>query len=78
MADTEFQRMVERLSDKEVFLVTDESEVNGKKFFSVLIGDVSQPEETYLVHCRPVQTVDKQSYYPSHRRRCESPECEPK
>ena len=60
MADTELQRMVERLSDKEVFLVADESEVNGNKFFSVPVGDVSQPEKIYLVHGRPVQTMDKQ------------------
>ena len=43
--------MAKRLSDKEVFLVADELEVNGKKFFT---------DKTYLAHCRPVQTMDKQ------------------
>lgn len=60
MADKELQVTADKLSNSEVFLVADESDVNGVKYFVVLAGDVLFPEKTFLVHCRPVEAVESQ------------------
>lgn len=43
-----------KLAGKNIFIVTDESDVNGQKYVNSLIGLVSEPEKTYLVDCQPI------------------------
>ena len=40
------------LSDKVIFMVIDEADISGSKYVKTLVGDVEQPETTYLLHCK--------------------------
>ena len=40
------------LSDKIVFMVIDEADISDSKYVNTLVGDVEQPETTYLLHCK--------------------------
>ena len=39
------------LADKVIFMVIDEADISGSKYVNTLVGDVEQPETTYLLHC---------------------------
>lgn len=60
LAKEEIQRLKERLCDKTVFLIVDESEVNGRKYLNILIGDTNVPETTYILDCSAVEVVNQQ------------------
>ena len=33
-------------------MVIDEADVSGRKYKNTLVGDLDQPEATYLLHCK--------------------------
>ena len=33
-------------------MVIDEADISGSKYVNTLVGDVEQPETTYLLHCK--------------------------
>ena len=33
-------------------MVIDEADISGSKYVNILVGDVEQPETTYLLHCK--------------------------
>lgn len=41
-----------------MFLVVDESEVNGQKYLNILVGDTAVPEKTYLVDCIAIESIN--------------------
>lgn len=59
LAADEVLRLKELLHMKTVFLVVDESEVSGQKYFNVLVGDTAVPEKTYVVDCSAVESVNQ-------------------
>ncbi len=52
-------RVKELLHMKTVFLVVDESEVSGRKYLNVLVGDTAVPEKVYVVDCSVVESVNQ-------------------
>ena len=58
MASEGVKLLKKRLYSKHVFLVIDESEVGGSKYFNILIGDIAVPEKTYILDCSVVKTVN--------------------
>ena len=57
----ERQKLVEYVAGKQVFLVVDESEVAGSKYFNILVGVLDVPDKSYLFDCIPVDTVNHQA-----------------
>ena len=47
-------------SDKVIFMVIDEADISGSKYVNILIGDVEQPETTYLLHCKILDALPNQ------------------
>ena len=43
-----------------MFLVVDESEINGSKYLNILIGDTAMPETIYVLDYSIVETVLRQ------------------
>ena len=52
MEKCEVNRICNILSDKVIFMVIDEADISGSKYVNTLVGDVEQPEITYLLHCK--------------------------
>ena len=48
----EVNQMCNIFSDKIIFMVIVEADVSGSKYINTLVGDVEQPETTYLFHCK--------------------------
>jgi hypothetical protein len=61
-ANAEVLRIKQEIHEKKVFLVTDESDINGKKYFNTLIGTLDNPEKTYIVDCRVCEVSVDQHY----------------
>jgi hypothetical protein len=55
LATLEMERIREILTG-EIFLVVDESEIEGTNFVNVLAGKLDKPEETYLVSCKSIDS----------------------
>lgn len=49
LAEIKFKNICQILENKEIFLISDESEINNKKYFNVLVGDILDPSSVYLV-----------------------------
>ncbi len=60
LASKEMQRIKACLHGKTIFLVIDESEIEQKKYFNILVGDTAAPETTYVADCSIVETVNQQ------------------
>ncbi|OAF63972.1 hypothetical protein A3Q56_08324, partial [Intoshia linei] len=43
-----------KLEHKQVFLVTDESDIAGEKYINILMGTLNEPHTTYLVGLRHI------------------------
>ena len=43
-----------------MFVVIDETEINGQKFINCLVGDIAVPAVTILTECCPLQNSVKQ------------------
>ena len=41
-------------------MVIDEVDISGSKYLNILIGDVEQPETTYLLHCKILDALPNQ------------------
>ena len=52
MGKCEINQIRNILSDKVIFMVTDEADISKSKYVNTLVGDVEQPETTYLLHCK--------------------------
>ena len=52
MGKCEVNRICNILSDKVIFMVIDKTDISGSKYVNTLVGDVEQPEKTYLLHCK--------------------------
>lgn len=52
LATSEADRLKTLLTGKDLFMVIDESDVSGRKFVNVLVGDIEQPSKVYLVSCK--------------------------
>lgn len=59
LASAETVRVKDSLIDKKIFMVIDESEVDGTKYLNVLVGDVGIPERTYMLDCSEIAIVDQ-------------------
>ena len=52
MGKCEVNQICNILPDKVIFMVIDEADISGSKYVNTLVGDVEQPETTYLLHCK--------------------------
>ena len=52
MGKCEVNRICNILSDKVIFMVINEADISGSKYVNTLVGDIEQPEITYLLHCK--------------------------
>lgn len=52
LVSTEVTRIKNLIQGENIFLVIDESELCGKKYFNTLIGLLKEPNKTYLIDCR--------------------------
>ena len=50
------------LHGQQIFLVVDESDIGGKRFFNTLVGTIDNPEKTYLLDCRICNTNANHQY----------------
>ena len=60
MGKCEVNRICNILSDKVIFMVIDETDVSGCKYINTLVGDIEQPETTYLLHCKTLDASPNQ------------------
>ena len=60
LAEKEVQLLKERLNGKHIFLIVDESEIDGIKYLNILIGETAVPEKTYILNCSVVERVNQQ------------------
>jgi hypothetical protein len=51
----EKQRMIDYVYGKQIFLIVDESDIEGNKFFNILVGITDVPHQTYLWDCITIQ-----------------------
>ena len=51
LAEEETLRLKDYLKDQEMFMVVDESDINGKEFLNILVGDLTAPEKMLLFNC---------------------------
>ena len=54
LAVKEVERLKELFSAEALFLVVDEAEASGQKYVNILAGLMEEPENTYLVNCKPL------------------------
>lgn len=54
LAEKEKSRIIETVTTKNIFMVVDESEINGVKYLNILVGTLEKPESTFLFDCRPI------------------------
>ena len=52
MGKCEINQICNILSNKVIFMVTDEADISGSKYVNTLVGDMEQLETTYLLHCK--------------------------
>jgi len=52
IADIEMLKVRNLITGQMIFIVIDETDIYGKKYFNTLIGTVSNPDKTYLLDCR--------------------------
>ena len=50
MGKCEVNRICNILSNV-IFMVIDEADISGSKYVNTLVGDIEQPETTYLLYC---------------------------
>ena len=60
LADKNFDSIKLKLLD-EVFLLADESEIDGKSFINILAGSLNCPSETFLIVSKEIQTAPNAS-----------------
>ena len=60
LADKNFDSIKLKLLD-EVFLLVDESEIDGKNFINILAGSLNCLSETFLIVCKEIQTAPNAS-----------------
>ena len=56
LASQNEEQIQELLRDKKIFLIVDEAEVAEQKYFSVLVGSLDAPNQTFLVNCHPLDS----------------------
>ena len=54
LASQKEEQIQELHGDKKVFLIVDEAEIAKQKYFSVLVGGLDAPNQTFLVDCHPL------------------------
>ena len=54
LAEQELLRLQSYLKNEEVFMVVDESEIDKKQFFNILVGKITAPETTFVFSCKPL------------------------
>ena len=52
LAEEEALRLKDYLKDQEMFMVVDESDINGKEFLNILVGKLTASEKTLLFNCK--------------------------
>jgi len=62
VAQDELNKVKEKIFQKDIFLIIDESEISGKQIFYTLIGIITEPEKTYLLDCRICDGSVNQQY----------------
>ena len=60
MGKCQVNRICNILSDKVIFKVIDEADISGCKYVNTLIGDIEQPETSYLLHCKILDSSPNQ------------------
>ena len=60
LAEEGIKVLEERFRGKKIFIAVDENEINGSKYFNILIGDISVPEKTYVLDCSIAETMSQQ------------------
>ena len=59
LAKKEALPLKDYLKDQKMFMVVDESDINGKQFLNILVGRLTAPEKTLLFNCKTLsQSVD--------------------
>ena len=59
LAKEEALRLKDYLKDQEMFMVVDESDINGKQFLNILVGKLTAPKKTLLFYYKTLsQSVD--------------------
>ena len=54
LAEQELLSLQSYLKNEEVFMVVDESEIDKKQFFNILVGKITAPETTFVFSCKPL------------------------
>ena len=44
--------IISKITNKQVFIIIDESSTNNKYYLNILIGDIAKPNLTYLIECK--------------------------
>ena len=52
LARAQLTKLIDTLAGQEIFLITDESEIDGRKYTNTLVGEVRKPSTVYLVSCK--------------------------
>ena len=52
LAKKEALQLKDYLKDQEMFIIVDESDINGKEFLNILVGKLTAPEKTLLFNCK--------------------------
>ncbi|CAK8676969.1 unnamed protein product [Clavelina lepadiformis] len=51
LSEADNQKLLDKLSEKELFFVMDETDLRGKKFLHTLCGTLDKPDSCFLVKC---------------------------
>lgn len=58
------QKLITYFEDKLVFLICDETEINGVKYINILVGDIENSKVIFCLACDPIQeSVDSECIY---------------
>jgi hypothetical protein len=55
--EEEITRIIDYVKDKPVFLIDDESEINGTKFINIIVRILIKHSEAFLFECKPLSSA---------------------
>jgi len=56
LADAESNRIKELMAGKQLFMVVDESDMNGTQYMNILVGNIESPQTTFVYDCIPLKS----------------------
>ena len=65
IVDNEICNIRNIISGQQIFVIIDESDISGKRFFNTLIGKMNNQGKTYLIDCR-IWNINSNHQYVVH------------